>query len=52
MRQDLNNAIHQLEQKIQRLERQISDQRSSSIDQSPEGKKIFFDYLLILSFDS
>jgi chromosome segregation ATPase len=53
MKQDLNNVIHQLEQKIQRLERQISDQRSSSIDQSPEGKqKIFFNYLLILYFDS
>lgn len=38
MKQDLNNLIHQLEQKIQRLERQLSDQRSSSYDQSPEGK--------------
>lgn len=37
MRQDLNNTIHQLEQKILRLDRQIADQRSSSIDQSPEG---------------
>lgn len=40
MRQDLNNTIHQLEQKILRLDRQISDQRSSSVDQSPEG--LFF----------
>ena len=38
MRQDLTNVIHQLEQKIQRIERQISDQRSSLSDQSPEGK--------------
>jgi len=37
MKQDLNNTIYQLEQKIQRLEKQISDQRSSSIDQSPQG---------------
>ena len=38
MKQDVNNVINQLEQKIQRLERQLVDQRSSSIDQSPEGK--------------
>jgi chromosome segregation ATPase len=38
MKQDLNNLVHQLEQKIQRIEKQISDQRSSSMDQSPEGK--------------
>lgn len=37
MKQDLNNLINQLEQKIQRIERQIADQRSSSFDQSPEG---------------
>ena len=37
MRQDLNNTIHQLEQKILRLDRQIADQRSSAVDQSPEG---------------
>lgn len=44
MKQDLNNVINQLEQKIQRLERQINDQRSSSIDQSPDGKyfSLFF----------
>jgi len=45
MKQDLNNVIHQLEQKIQRIERQISDQRSSSIDQSPEGKEYFCFFL-------
>lgn len=37
MKQDLNNTIHQLEQKMMRLERQLADQRSSSTDQSPEG---------------
>ncbi|UJR34150.1 hypothetical protein I4U23_021557 [Adineta vaga] len=37
MKQDLQNVVHQLEQKIQRLERQIGDQRSSSYDQSPEA---------------
>ncbi|CAF1361925.1 unnamed protein product [Adineta ricciae] len=37
MKQDLQNAINQLEQKIQRLERQVADQRSSSYDQSPEA---------------
>ena len=41
MKQDLNNLVHQLEQKIQRIERQIADQRSSSVDQSPEGKLPF-----------
>ena len=41
MKQDLVNVVHQLEQKIQRLERQISDQRSSLSDQSPEGKTSF-----------
>ena len=40
MKQDLANAIHQLEQKSQRLERQITDQRASSSDQSPEGSHI------------
>lgn len=38
MKQDLNDVINQLEQKIQRLERQLADQRSSSTDQSPDGK--------------
>jgi chromosome segregation ATPase len=37
VKQDLHNTIHQLEQKIQRLERQVADQRSSAYDQSPEG---------------
>lgn len=37
MKQDMANAIQQLEQKGQRLERQIADQRASSSDQSPEG---------------
>ncbi len=52
MKQDLNNVIHQLEQKIQRIERQISDQRSSSIDQSPEGihPKKFSYHLLFSTF--
>jgi chromosome segregation ATPase len=52
MKQDLNNVIHQLEQKIQRIERQISDQRSSSIDQSPEGKEylFFLNYLFLFFY--
>lgn len=37
MKQDLRSAIEQIEQKIQRLDRQISDQRSSSANQSPES---------------
>ncbi|CAF1343758.1 unnamed protein product [Rotaria magnacalcarata] len=37
MKHDLNNVINQLEQKTQRLERQVADQRSSSVDQSPDG---------------
>jgi chromosome segregation ATPase len=37
MKQDLSNAIQQFEQKIQRLERQLIEQRASSADQSPEG---------------
>ena len=40
MKQDLMNAIQQLEQKTQRMERQIADQRSSSVDQSPEGNLV------------
>jgi len=52
MKQDLNNVIHQLEQKIQRIERQIADQRSSSFDQSPEGihPNKFSYYLLFSTF--
>lgn len=38
IKQDLHAQVHQLEQKIQRLERQVNDQRSSSYDQSPEGR--------------
>jgi hypothetical protein len=45
MKQDLANTVHQLEQKIQRIERQLTDQRSSSTDQSPEGN-------IIMSFGS
>lgn len=37
MKQDLSNAIQQFEQKIQRIERQIADQKASASNQSPEG---------------
>ncbi|CAF0787421.1 unnamed protein product [Didymodactylos carnosus] len=37
MKQDLNTVIHQLNQKITRVERQIMEQRSSSVDQSPDA---------------
>ena len=38
MKQDLNNVLNQFDQKIQRLEKQLLDQRSSSVNHSPEGK--------------
>ena len=47
MRQDLINVIHQLEQKIQRLKRQISNQCSPLSDQSPEGKYFSKEFIFL-----